>query len=276
MLAEAFTEAPHDTIYPVCRGAVPPGTLRAGRYALRFARDLDDLHAVQRLRFEVFNLELDEGLDHAYAIGRDEDALDASCHHLMVIHQASGAVVGTYRLMIRPIALARGGFYSEGEYDFSAVPDRYLEHGVELGRACVARDHRNGRVIHLLWRGLARYLSWNDKRYLFGCCSVPTLDPAVGKRLMQDLATAGAVHPSVRVRPLPALRCDDAVAPAADAAELPPLFSSYLSLGAYVLGEPAIDRDFKVTDFLVLLDVERMDPRVRRNLTGRRTWEVDG
>src|SRR5687767_14329914 len=84
--------------YPVHRGAVPAGVLRTGRYELRFARNLDDLHAVERLRFEVFNLELGEGLDSAYATGRDEDDLDAACHHLMVIERETEQVVGTYRL----------------------------------------------------------------------------------------------------------------------------------------------------------------------------------
>ncbi|HJL19710.1 MAG TPA: GNAT family N-acyltransferase [Sandaracinaceae bacterium LLY-WYZ-13_1] len=273
MLAEARPRTDDaDRIYPVCRSAVPTGQLRAGRYVLRFARNLEDLHAIQRLRFEVFNLELGEGLDRAYELGRDEDELDASCHHLMVVHHATRQVVGTYRLMIRPVAQARGGFYSESELDFADLPDAILEDGVELGRACVAEAHRNGRVIHLLWRGLARYLSWNAKRYLFGCCSVPTLDEAVAKRMMLDLQARGAHHPTVCLRPLPALRCDASVAPAEASTELPPLFASYLSLGAQVCSEPAVDRDFKVIDFFVVLDVERMDPRVRRSLTDRPGW----
>ena len=40
--------------------------------------------AAFRLRFLVFNLELNEGLDTAYATGHDTDEFDAFCDHLIV------------------------------------------------------------------------------------------------------------------------------------------------------------------------------------------------
>jgi putative hemolysin len=40
---------------------------------------------------------------------------------------------------------------------------------------------------------------------------------------------------------------------------IPPLFQSYLALGAKVCGPPAIDRQFKTIDFLVTLDVAALD-----------------
>ena len=51
-----------------------------------------------RLRFEVFNLELQEGLVSSYDRGYDTDAYDA-CDHLIVKDTTSGEVVGTYRLL---------------------------------------------------------------------------------------------------------------------------------------------------------------------------------
>lgn len=261
-------------MYPLHGEALPPGILRAGRYELRFAANLEDLRAVQRLRFEVFNLELGEGLEEAYRLGRDEDEFDAVCHHLMVIDREQGAVVGTYRLMTHAMAMTRGGFYSEGEYDFSALPREIAEQGVEIGRACVAPAHRSGRVILLLWRGLARYLDWNKMRFLFGCCSIPSIDPAVARRADAELEAVGQMHPEVRLAARPNLRCEPGE-PAADASFcLPPLLQSYLKLGAQVLSEPAIDTAFKVTDFLVVLDRERMDPNVFRGMLGRTGWEL--
>ena len=50
------------------------------------------------MRFEVFNLELKEGLASAYQTGRDADAWDAVCTHLMVEHDATQQLVGTYRM----------------------------------------------------------------------------------------------------------------------------------------------------------------------------------
>ncbi len=68
------------------------------QYATRLARGLDEIRAAQALRFEVFNLELNEGLSESYATGRDEDRFDAFCDHLVVEHLPTGSIVGTYRL----------------------------------------------------------------------------------------------------------------------------------------------------------------------------------
>jgi putative hemolysin len=261
--------------YPLHADALPPGALTAGRYLLRFAASAQDLRAVQRLRFEVFNLELGEGLDSSFETGRDEDRFDATCHHLMVLDRASGQVVGTYRLMIREMAEAQGGFYSEGEYDFDALPSAIAAGGVEVGRACVHPEHRNGRVILLLWRGLARYMDHNRKRYLFGCCSLPTVDEAEAQRTLRALEAGGRMHPHFRLPAAPALRCGDATDPCHPTeVELPPLFQGYLKLGALVCSEPAVDHAFKVIDFFVVLDVDSMDPRVRRTFFESSGWSL--
>ena len=59
--------------YPVRPDLLPTEESIAGRYFMRFARSPQDLEAVERLRFEVFNLELREGLDSAFETGRDHD-----------------------------------------------------------------------------------------------------------------------------------------------------------------------------------------------------------
>ena len=265
----ASEEAP---VYPTHVDALPTGLLEGGRYYLRFARSAADLRAIQRLRFEVFNLELDEGLDSAYVLGRDEDEFDLTCHHLMVMTRGDDRVVGTYRLMTHPMARDRGGFYSETEFDFSGLPAAVLEGCIEVGRACVAADHRNGRVLHLLWRGLARYLTWNEKGYLFGCCSVPTLDEAVGEKLFERLKADDHLHPSILLTPRPALVSRGEVSADTEDAPLPPLFQSYLKIGAKVCSPPAVDRRFKVIDFFVLLDLAQLDEPVQRSFFGRDRW----
>ncbi len=247
--------------YPSFPALLPDSEVAAGRYVVRFARSVDDLDAIQRLRFEIFNLELGEGLDSAFQTGRDEDDLDPHFHHLLIACADTGDVVGTYRLQTAEMAERRAGFYSAGEFDLKLLPREYLAQAVEVGRACVARGHRNGRVLNLLWRGLALYLLWNRKRYLFGCCSLTSQDAALGLATMHQLHRDGHVHPTLLAPPLPGLGCDDAdpAAVAVAPVHIPPLFASYLSLGAKVFGPPAIDRAFKTIDFLVSLDVQSLD-----------------
>jgi putative hemolysin len=50
---------------------------------------------------------------------------------------------------------------------------------------------------------------------------------------------------------------------------LPALFETYLRYGAKVCGGPAIDREFKTIDFLVLLDINDMDERAWSMFFGR-------
>src|SRR5437867_733221 len=87
-------------------------------YATRLARNADEIRAAQSLRFQVFNLELNEGLAQSHASGLDEDPFDAVCDHLLVEHVPTRQIVGTYRLQTGRNAAARRGYYSEQEFEF--------------------------------------------------------------------------------------------------------------------------------------------------------------
>jgi len=239
--------------------------LREGRYRVTFARTADDLERVLRLRFAVFHRELGEGLADGWRTGLDTDRFDAACHHLMLVDESADAVVGTYRLQTAEMARALG-FYSAQEFALEEEPALapLLADAVELGRACIAREHRHGTALFALWRGLAAYVAAHGKRHLFGCCSLTSQDPREGLGLHRALERAGHVDPELRVEPRPAFRC--AVAPGAPLPDVapPPLFATYLRHGARVVGGPALDREFGTIDSLVVLDLARMPARLVR------------
>ncbi|MCI0589737.1 MAG: GNAT family N-acetyltransferase, partial [Planctomycetes bacterium] len=153
-------KAPEPVPYPSFSEGLP-GDVVAGKYRVDFARSAAELDEVLRLRFAVFNLELGEGLEPSHRTGRDEDPFDAGCHHLLVRHEASKRVVGTYRLQTLEMAERHRGFYSAGEFEIGDLPGEILGEAVEVGRACVAAECRQGQVLLLLWRGLLRYLLRN-------------------------------------------------------------------------------------------------------------------
>lgn len=252
------------TRFPAFPARLPDTNLVSGRYRISFARTPDELDRALRLRYEVFRRELDSGLPGTDALGRDEDDLDAGMHHLLVWHEPSATVVGTYRLWTADMAAARGGLYSASEFDLAGIPDRVLASALEIGRACIAREHRKGYVLHLLWKGLASYMTWNALDYLFGCCSLTGTDPSVGWTAWAQLREAGHVDPDVRVTPAPGSECvpECRTAPV----EIPILFRSYLDIGATVCGPPSIDTIFGTTDFFVMLDLDRLKPSLRRAL----------
>lgn len=248
---------------------LPPVEIAEGHYLVRFARTREEIDAALKLRFEVFNLELGEGLATSYAMGRDVDEFDTVCHHLIVLDTQENQVVGTYRCQTGEMAAARG-FYSAGEFDLTHLPSNVLLDAVELGRACVARSHRNAQVLYLLWKGLAAYVTANRKRYLFGCCSLTSQDENEGKRVFETLKSAGHLHPTLGVLPRAGFECnaDDLAAEEAAEVHIPKLFRTYLRFGARVCGPPAIDRLFKTIDFLVLFDIEEIGEHWRRAFFG--------
>jgi putative hemolysin len=233
--------------------------INEGSYVARFAQTKAELDAVLRLRFEIFNLELAEGLDASFQTGRDEDEFDATCHHLLIIETETNQVVGTYRLQTREIATK--GFYSANEFDLSYLPAEVLEQSLELGRACIAQEHRSPQVLFLLWKGLAAYLLQARKRYMFGCCSLTSQDANEGKAVMKLLEEGGHLHKDLYVPPQKDFECfaADFAGNESVQADIPKLFKIYLRYGAKVCGPPAIDRMFKTIDFFVIFDLALLD-----------------
>src|ERR1700754_5080762 len=143
--------------------------LEAGTYVVRLALTETERALAYRLRFVVFNLEMNEGLESAYADGYDKDHFDDVCDHMIVQERTTGAIVGTYRMQMGDVAGQYFGYYSELEFCFAPYASMRSQI-VELGRACIHREHRSPEVLHLLWRGLAPYALANGGRYMMGCC----------------------------------------------------------------------------------------------------------
>jgi len=231
----------------------------------------------QQLRFEVFNLELGEGLAESYATGLDIDPFDEFCDHLIVEELATSEIVGTYRLQTGQLAAANLGYYSEREFDFSPYEPFRCEI-IELGRACVHADHRNSNLLHLLWRGIAHYAAERKARFLIGCSSLTSQDPVEGIAVYRQLQPYLA-GPELRTQPRPEFTVaggDDAgwrvvlphqtkpgSTPPATAGASSKLLRAYLAIGARICGPPAIDREFGTIDFLTLLDLQALPAIVR-------------
>jgi putative hemolysin len=237
-------------------------------YSVRFARKEEEVRAALRLRFEVFNLELNEGLASAHATGMDEDQFDEVCDHLIAVEEDSGAVVGTYRMQTGTMAGLHLGYYSACEFDFTTF-EPFRDSLVELGRACVHRDHRSIAVISMLWREIVRYAMDRNARYLIGCSSLTSQDPAHGRALYNRFVAEGHLSdPEFRTVPLPAFKLEQ-VEPLADCPPPPKLLRAYLGIGAKICSTPAIDRAFGTIDFLTMIDCFNADPAAKDRFVER-------
>lgn len=237
-----------------------PHLAETSLFRVSLVQSPDELIECQRLRYEVFNLELGEGLSISDRSGLDIDPFDTFCDHLMVSDLETGKLVGTYRLQTGEVARRNLGYYGNQLFDFS-VYEPVRKELLELGRACVHIDYRNIMVLHALWKGIAVYATRNDVRYLIGCSSISSQDENYGAAMYASLKKY-LVEPALRTTPQPGHGCESNGAPA-EAGRPPRLFRAYLEISGRICGPPAIDREFKTIDFLTLVDLVNLPDRVR-------------
>jgi putative hemolysin len=226
--------------------------IESSRYVVKTVDSITELHQALLLRGKIFSEEYSGIRTNPHPL--DVDTYDFHCEHLVILEKQSQQVVGTYRLLCSKFTEQ---FYSESEFElteFLKTPGIKLE----LGRACIAREHRRGAVLNLLWRGIMSYARIVNAEYLFGCSSVHTESPWAANQLIERLKGNQAYQEKWGIEPRPEFRLlhlfETNLDPQhADEIEIPSLFQSYLNAGAVVVGAPAHDRDFHCIDFFTLL-----------------------
>ncbi len=229
--------------------------------SIAWARHPHQVLEAQRLRWKVFAEELGARINTPTP-GYDIDLFDPYCDHLLV-RNAEGLLVGTYRVLPPHQAKRVGGLYSETEFDLTRLV-HLRPRLLELGRSCVHRDYRSGAVIMALWAGLADYMQRNKLDAMIGCASVSMRDgghyaASLWAKLRKTHLAPVEDHMQPRL-PLPveSLRQDLP-------AEAPPLLKGYLRVGARICGAPAWDPDFNTADFPLLMRLADVNSRYARH-----------
>lgn len=243
---------------PAAQPHIPPAL------TVSWARHGDEVREAQRLRYKVFVEEMGARIQSPEP-GLDIDLFDPYCDHLLV-RDAEGRLIGTYRALPPHQAKRVGTLYTETEFDLTRLyhlKPRLLE----IGRSCVHRDYRSGAVILALWSGIAGYMQRQGLDALIGCASVPMhcgghTAASLWAQLQRThlAAIEDRVHPRLAL-PVASLRQDLQV-------DQPPLLKGYLRVGAKVCGAPAWDPDFGVADFPVLMRLSQVKPRYARHFLG--------
>ncbi len=244
---------------------------------LRLAETEEEVAAAQALRYRVFYEEMSaKATAEMAAAKRDFDAFDKHCDHMVVFDRARGAgpeaIIGTYRVMRREAAKRCGRFYTAGEYDIANLL-AYPGEAMELGRSCIEADHRSGGTMQLLWRGIAEYVLAHDVGLMFGCASLPGVEPEALALPLSYLYHHHLAPPALRARALPERRVAMNVIPVGDISPrralhmLPPLIKGYLRLGGFVGEGAVVDHDFGTTDVCVVVKTEWVTDRYLRHYT---------
>ncbi|MGE4131148.1 MAG: GNAT family N-acetyltransferase [Bdellovibrionales bacterium] len=201
----------------------------------------------------------------------DVDDYDFNADHLLILDKEHGDVVGTYRLLSSHFT---HDFYSAQEFtmnEFLRIPAVKLE----MGRACIHPDYRDGRTIDVLWSGLSKYIELSGTDYLFGCSSIKSVDPIHMSKLYRTLQDQGSWENPHSIQTtsdffMPGFTHDapEGLTPTEKRELLPPLLRSYLHAGAKVHGVPAWDRDFNCTDLMTILEWKNLNKRFQSRFMG--------
>jgi putative hemolysin len=232
-------------------------------FEIKITTDAQEIQEAQKLRFQVFNLEMGKGLQASYERGLDIDDFDPFCDHLIVRDPKNREVVGTYRLLRGSQAKKTIGFYSEREFNLDKIKKLHGEL-LELGRSCARKDFRDRALIPVMWEAIAHYVKKHHVRFLFGCASLYTTDAGEVSEYFSLLKRKYYADETFRVQPIDPCQFEGVIdhVTVADKRglflKLPSLIKGYLRLGAVVCGPPALDREFGTADFLLLLDMHKL------------------
>jgi len=181
----------------------------------------------------------------------------------MVRDVSTRVLAGTYRMQTGYRAQGNLGYYSEQLFDFAPFEPIRGEL-LELGRACVHSDYRNTTALAMLWKGIASYAALCNARYMIGCSSITSQNESEGAALFEELREKYLAPENMRTQPKAGCQCKESQPTLYGAMPEPPrLFRAYLDISARLCGPPAIDREFGTIDFLTLLDLQVIPPRLR-------------
>ena len=251
-----------------------------GPYILKIADSYEELIESFKLRHEVFHVEFQDSSPG----GLDFDKFDRWFDHLIIIHKDSQKIIGTYRLNCTD---SLRNSYTALEFDLTSIFDMQGPF-LELGRACIQKDHRKGAVISLLWRGIAEYMNLTQAQILFGCSSIKVNNARNAALIYRYLINSGGVTEDALAKPTEDFRMKDfsewivyfknqLTEPQKVEAEamIPSLLKSYLKLGAKVAGEPAFDRDFDCIDLLTVLKKQDLSQALAKKFAVKETSQTD-
>jgi L-ornithine Nalpha-acyltransferase len=225
-----------------------------GSYTARLAQSAQDVQACQALRHECF----------FGTKGRDCDAFDPLCQHLMISDSAQ-RLVAAARFSIMPNGAGLRDSYAGQFYDLSGLA-RDPRPVLELGRFCIAADVLDADVVRIAWGALTQIVDGAGVGLLVGCTSFAGTDPARYGRAFARLAAQNVGPADLR----PAIKAPQVVHLAAALgqgdAPLPSLLRSYLAMGGWVSDHAVIDHQMQTLHVFTCLDIAAVPPARARAL----------
>ncbi len=223
--------------------------------------DSFEFEKIRQLRDTVFRDAY--GISNSSADPFSNDPFDTWAYHLAVEDTKNHRIVGTYRAICHD---DESSFYSATEFHLNDILN--LKGGkIELSRACIDPEYRSGTVISLLWRGISELVKEHNAKWLFGLGSIKGLDPLPVAKIIKHLQLKDQLINDLVITPQKDFKIENFENLVEDPShedlenvEIPSLLRSYLSAGALIAPNVAIDRGFNCIDLFTLLNLEKVTP----------------
>lgn len=231
-----------------------------GNILIKLAETKEEYDGLYRLRY--FDLLLNYNNDNQNSDEVDKDAYDEICDHLIAVDKNTNEVVGTYRLIRKSHLKDNLTFLTETEFDLTPLKKYEL---LEVGRAVVKKEYRDGSVIGLLWSGVVRYAIEEKMDYMIGTASFHGIDYEPYKDVLSYLYKNHLSSEDIRCEVNKDSYVDISNLGEYDELEIkkniPPLIKGYLRLGATIGYGAYIDKSFNSIDVLIVLKIYDINPR---------------
>lgn len=235
--------------------------LKKGRYQARIADTPEDVAAAQALRHLCF---------HGVA-GRDADAFDATCTHILIEDSRSGALVCVFRILPLSGGSEIGRSYSAQYYELSALKD-FQGPMVEMGRFCIHPDVKDPDILRVAWGAMTAYVDENGVEMLFGCSSFKGTEAAdyVDAFTMLRQRHMAPKRWLPRVKAPQVFRFGRLARRTPDAKlamlRMPPLLRTYLLMGGWVSDHAVVDAQMNTLHVFTGLEINAIPPSRKKLL----------
>lgn len=200
--------------------------------------------------------------------GIDKDIYDEYCDHAVVIDTETDEIVGTYRFILKEhVDNINGKFLSETEFNIDSIKDKKI---MELGRAVVQNDYRQGGVITILWRLAISYFLEKQCDYMIGTASFHGVSGNEYDDILSYIQKTYlyekdcyAINNIYEIKDIDT----DSLNSKEIFEKMPPLMKGYIRIGAFVAKNAYLDYDFNSTDLLIILDYKKINSRYLARFT---------
>lgn len=235
-------------------------TFESDNILIKLAETKEELEQIYRLRY--FDLILDYNKNQINENEMDKDEYDEICDQMIAVDKNTNKVIGTYRLLKNSRLPDGMKFLAETEFDISPLKKYEV---LEVGRAVVKPEYRDGSTITMLWKGVIRYAVSENIDFMIGTASFHGVDVNKYQDSLSYLhynhLSPEDIRCSVNKTTWSRIDLKENYDPLEAKKNLPPLIKGYLRLGA-TIGEGAyLDIPFNSLDVLIVLKISDIEQK---------------